>query len=136
MNCKCERTRLNANVDQLLRSNLNFHTIEPVLHRSCSVERQQLLLLPLRISERVWNCKCERTGLHANVDANAAILIPFAPSFEFLDVCAGVTLQSISQRQQLLLLPLRISERVWNCKCEPTRLHANVDANVHQLLRF
>jgi len=37
VNCKCERTRLHANVDQLLRSNLNFCTIEPVLHRSHSV---------------------------------------------------------------------------------------------------
>jgi len=67
VNCKCERTRLHANVHQLLQSNLNFRTIEPVLHPSRSVERQQLLLLPLQISERVWNCKCKRTRLIANV---------------------------------------------------------------------
>jgi len=37
----------------------------------------------------------------------------------------------VSDRQQLLLLPLWISERVWNCKCERSRLIANV----HQLLQ-
>jgi len=44
-------------------------------------------------------CECGST---------AAILISFAPSFEFLDVCACVAPQSISQRQQVALSLIRM----------------------------
>jgi len=37
---------------------------------------------------------------------NCCDLISFTPSFEFLNVCACVALQSISQRQQVILLPI------------------------------
>jgi len=107
---------------------LNFRTIEPVLHHSCSVEEENSGHRHGNNShchhfESVNECgtasSSERGCLRMCV--TCCNQISFAPSFEFLEVCACVTLQSISQWQQLpscrkiLMMPTTSSTPLRSC---------------------
>jgi len=105
------------------------------LNLSCiQVAQWKKKLVSYRNGNNCYCYRCESVNQCGTVSAsdrgwlrmciNCSDLISFAPSFEFLDVCACVALQSISQRQQLLscrkillmlttsLTPLR-SNRTW-----------------------